>query len=250
MVDRLGGDVKNAPVRRRLLGLLLLFAIAAAPATAEARGKGPRGKAGASLAKAGRSAKRPTRKGPRFPAITLAHVSTEERFVLRPDARGRLGGKRLKGLDRFLRCHHTGARHALSPRLPQILYAAAHHFGDRPVSIVAGYRAPRIAKQKGNPRSPHRLGRACDFRIDGVKLADLRDYLRRSFGPVGVGYYPNANFVHVDVGRQKAAYWLDDSPPGGRVRLAAQPKAAPDDDDDEGLGEAIARSHDDARAAP
>ena len=44
------------------------------------------------------------------------------------------------------------------------------------------------------------LGRACDVRVRGRTIEQLRDAaltMRRG----GVGYYPASDFVHVDVGR-------------------------------------------------
>ncbi len=165
----------------------------------------------------------PKKKAPAWPAIELDHLTTHERFFLRPDKAGHLGGKQLRGIRNFLRCHHTGRVHAIADRLPQLLYAVGHHFGDRAISIVAGYRAPKIAKEKGNPRSPHKAGLACDFKIDGVELTTLRDYLRNTFQKVGVGYYPNSGFVHLDVGRKANAFWIDYSAPGGRADYSADP---------------------------
>ena len=146
--------------------------------------------------------------------MTLDHLSTHERFVLRPDARGHLGKPQLRGVSNFLRCHHTGARHAMAPRVLHILYAVAQHFNAPRVEIVAGYRAPSVARQKGNPRSHHKQGRACDFRIEGVALTALRDYVKQTFDQVGVGYYPNSGFLHVDVARKRRVYWVDTSGPG------------------------------------
>lgn len=155
-----------------------------------------------------------TKPASRYPPVVLYQLNTHERFRLRPDARGRLDAQRLHGLRHFLRCHHTGREHAIAPRLARLLYATARHFGGRVVTVIAGYRAPRVARAKGNPRSHHKQGRACDFRIDGVDETALRDYLRAAFNGVGVGYYPNAHFVHLDVGRPRSAYWVDYSRPG------------------------------------
>ncbi len=160
---------------------------------------------------------------PRFPAVTLEHLTTHESFVLRPDKLGRLGAKQLGGIRRFLRCHHTGRVHAIAERLPRLLYTVAQHFGARTIEVVAGYRAPRIAREKGNPRSPHKQGLACDFRIDGVELTTLRDYVRSAFDKVGVGYYPNSGFVHLDVGRKRNAFWIDYSGPGQRAQYSSDP---------------------------
>lgn len=128
----------------------------------------------------------------------------------------------MKSVSRVLRCHHTGKRHAISPRLVSVLYATARHFHSSHIYVVAGYRAPAVARKKGNPRSAHKRGVACDFRLDGVSIETIRDYLRATYHNVGVGYYPNSGFVHVDVGRSHSAYWIDYSRPGEKARYATQ----------------------------
>ena len=50
------------------------------------------------------------------------------------------------------------------------------------LEVVSGFRSPTVAK---NPRSPHMKGLACDFRVEGVKTTELRDYLRKAFDKVG-----------------------------------------------------------------
>ncbi|MND03666.1 Peptidase M15 [compost metagenome] len=51
--------------------------------------------------------------------------------------------------------------------------------------------------------SLHMRGKAIDVRLAGVPLARLRDLaLARAAG--GVGYYPDSNFVHLDVGRPRS----------------------------------------------
>ena len=52
-------------------------------------------------------------------------------------------------------------------------------------------------------------GLACDFRVVGVGNTQLRDYLRQTFKKVGVGYYPNSSFVHLDVRKDQSAFWID-----------------------------------------
>jgi hypothetical protein len=42
---------------------------------------------------------------------------------------------------------------------------------------------------------------------------DLFELLRRSFADIGVGYYPNSTFVHLDV-RERSTLWVDYSGPG------------------------------------
>jgi uncharacterized protein YcbK (DUF882 family) len=165
-------------------------------------------------------ASRVERKRP--PPVELIALNTHESFSLQPDAKGRFGGRELRGWNRFLRCHHTGRVHSMATHLADLIYAAARHFETK-VYVVAGYRAPKIAKKKGNPKSPHKKGVACDFRLDGVANSELRDWLRESFDKIGVGYYPNSEFVHLDVGRKVSAFWIDYSGPGERARYSKNP---------------------------
>ena len=66
-------------------------------------------------------------------------------------------------------------------------------------------------------------GLACDFRVDGVKATELRDYLRKNFEKIGVGYYPNSTFVHLDVRKERSAFWIDYSGPGERAVYSENP---------------------------
>jgi uncharacterized protein YcbK (DUF882 family) len=48
------------------------------------------------------------------------------------------------------------------------------------------------------------VGQAIDIRVPGVQLDHLRD-AAKSLKIGGVDFYPDLNFVHVDVGRVR--YW-------------------------------------------
>lgn len=159
---------------------------------------------------------------PRLPQIPLEHLTTHAAFQLRPDLpHGGFSAQQMKNLATLLRCHHTGQRHTMSRRLIEILYATGRHYRNAKLMIVAGYRAPRVARDKGNPRSPHKRGVACDFQVSGVSNEKVRDFLRSTFRNIGVGYYPNSGFIHVDVGRKRDAYWIDYSAPGQPARYTA-----------------------------
>jgi uncharacterized protein YcbK (DUF882 family) len=160
----------------------------------------------------------------RPPPAEMQALNTHEIFTLRPDVAGRFGKRELRGWNRFLRCHHTGRTHVMSTRLASLLYEASKHFNFGKLLVVAGYRAPKVAKEKGNPKSPHKKGLACDFRIEGVTNTELRDYLRSAFGRVGVGYYPNSDFIHLDVRPKQSAFWIDYSGPGQRARYSKTPE--------------------------
>jgi uncharacterized protein YcbK (DUF882 family) len=154
-------------------------------------------------------------------AVEVFHVNHHETMQIRMrDANGRPVRGQQKRFDRFLRCHYTNVQHAMSPRLIALIYRTGRHWPGRRVEVVSGYRHPKVAK---NPRSPHMKGLACDFRVVGVTNAELRDYLRRNFDKVGVGYYPNSSFVHLDIRKDHSAFWIDYSGPGERALYSVAP---------------------------
>jgi uncharacterized protein YcbK (DUF882 family) len=150
--------------------------------------------------------------------VELLAVNGKETLQLRlRDDKGRALRGVQKRFDYLLRCRHTNTQHPMNPRLVRVLYQVGKHYPGRRVEVVSGYRHPSVAK---NPRSPHMKGLACDFRISGVKNTELRDYLRRGFQKVGVGYYPNSSFVHLDVRKDRSAFWIDYSGPGERANYS------------------------------
>ena len=162
-------------------------------------------------------------KKPRTTTVVLFHLNHRDTFTLRQrDMQGRPPKGFQKHFDRFLRCHYTNKQHAMNPRLVRLLYQTGRHWPGQRLEVVSGYRSPTVAK---NPRSPHMKGLACDFRVAGVKNTELRDYLRRNMKKVGVGYYPNSSFVHLDVRKDRSAFWIDYSGPGERAMYSQTPAA-------------------------
>ena len=196
---------------RRLLAPFVVMLALAAAAPAAAQGRKP------VKARAGEA-----KKGPKFPAVSMYHVNHRETMTYRPyDAQGRLRKAELQRFNRFMRdgSGKGGRVGRMHPRLATLFYRVARHFtslGKR-IEVVSGYRP--AAK---NSRSPHRKGLAVDFRVKGVSNAALRDYLRKTYDKVGVGYYPNSVFVHFDV-RQRSAFWIDYSGPGEEAIYSSDP---------------------------
>ncbi|MGC4089503.1 MAG: DUF882 domain-containing protein [Polyangiaceae bacterium] len=130
------------------------------------------------------------------------------------DANDRLRSSAVRTLNDLL---GAGGEHPRLPeRLIRLLVEASDTFGGRPIRLVSGYRTSSYYQD-----SRHKLSSAIDFLIVGVPNAVLCDYLRE-FEDVGVGYYPNSSFVHLDV-RNHAAYWVDYAGPGEAPRSSPNP---------------------------
>ncbi len=113
-------------------------------------------------------------------------------------------------LDWIFRDHRTSNVRPIDASLFDLLHDLAATAALEPrYQIISGYRSRATnemlaGKSDGvSSRSLHMEGRAIDVRLEGLPLATLRDLaLARRAG--GVGYYPNSDFVHLDVGRVRS----------------------------------------------
>jgi LysM repeat protein len=110
-----------------------------------------------------------------------------------------------RAISRVMAWPRTSA--LMDARLLQLLARVSDEFGGRSVRLVSGWRNTSFSRE-----SRHKRGRAMDFSIPGVPNEALRDYLH-TLENVGVGYYPNSTFVHLDT-RDLSTYWTDYSGPG------------------------------------
>ncbi len=97
-------------------------------------------------------------------------------------------------LQHFLRCRRTKRERPIASGVLAMLVSVAQHWPGREIDIVSAFRAPPF----GAPHSKHFTGHAIDLRVEGVKTSRLRDFIWREHHDVGVGYYLNEDFVHMD----------------------------------------------------
>ena len=109
-------------------------------------------------------------------------------------------------INHLLRDHYSGDVHPMDVRLMDLLVDLRHRLDtDTPIEVISGYRAPRTnlmlasASDSVAKHSYHTRGMAIDLRLPGTPLARVYHTalaMRRG----GVGFYPDSQFVHVDVG--------------------------------------------------
>ena len=175
--------------RRRLLGLGVL--------------------AGASLAARPLAALAPAAQRPIPRRLAFLNTHTAEEVDVVYWSNGHYVPDALAQINQVLRDHRTEDVKAIDRRVLDLLFELRVKLDtDEPYQVISGYRSPQSneylrgrAPTSGVARmSQHMLGRACDVRVRGRTIDQLRDAalaMRRG----GVGYYPASNFVHVDVGR-------------------------------------------------
>lgn len=157
----------------------------------------------------------------RFPPMTLFHANRRKTLKIRLfDRCGRANRKVPTQISNFLRCYRTKQRKSINWRLISTLYRVSRAFKGRRLIVYSGFRSRRVAKLK---HSYHTRGRAIDFRVEGVSRRKLRDYVMKRFKKVGVGFYPNTPFIHMDVRDTRSAFWVDFSSSGEDSRYAKNP---------------------------
>ena len=117
----------------------------------------------------------------------------------------------IQQLSWALRDYRTDETKNLDPFLLDQLYALQFMTENRqPVHVICGYRSPSTnatlcRTSRGVARNSYHLqAKALDIRMPGRSLADVRRAAMSLQGG-GVGYYPWANFIHIDTGPIR--YW-------------------------------------------
>ena len=112
----------------------------------------------------------------------------------------------LRQLNHFLRDWRNNDETNMDPRLFDTLWEVYRTAGaTQPIQIYSAYRSPetnamlRRRSRAVAEHSQHMLGKAMDTTIPGFPMHLVREVgMRLQHG--GVGWYPSANFVHLDVG--------------------------------------------------
>lgn len=141
--------------------------------------------------------------------IQMRNLHTGEKIKATYWEDGKYISETMRDVANLLRDHRTGDKHRIDAGLMDILYDLQLRIGTRKgFHVVSGYRSPKtnkmLSKRSGGVarKSLHMRGRAIDIRLPGTNLRNLRK-AALSMRAGGVGYYPQANFLHVDTGRYR-----------------------------------------------
>lgn len=139
--------------------------------------------------------------------LSLVNLHTGEKLNAEYWSRGRYVRDAMRAVNHLLRDHRNNSVHAIDPKLLDLVHALSRKLGRRgPIEIVSGYRSPetnamlREADHSGVAQNSfHMRGMAIDLRVPNMATRHLQRAALSLRGG-GVGYYPDSNFVHVDVG--------------------------------------------------
>ena len=116
----------------------------------------------------------------------------------------------LQDINSLLRDHRSGDIYPIDTGLLDLLFVLQATVGScKAYQVISGYRSPATNASLHNKssgvakRSYHMQGRAIDIRLPGCDLKHLHT-AALSIKAGGVGYYPDSNFIHVDVGPRRS----------------------------------------------
>lgn len=142
-------------------------------------------------------------------ARTLAfnNLHTGEKLKIEYWADGNYVPEALDSINHLLRDFRNGEVHVIEPKLLDLLSVLHASLESRePFDVISGYRSPatNAMLHAEHPdvavKSLHMKGMAIDIRLADRTLQSLHE-TALGLRAGGVGYYPQADFVHVDVGR-------------------------------------------------
>jgi uncharacterized protein YcbK (DUF882 family) len=105
----------------------------------------------------------------------------------------------------------TGERAVMALRLLDLVRSLARERPPVRVEIVSGYRSWKLnemlrkKEHRVAEHSQHSLGRAMDFRLEGLSSRDLAGRIEKAGWDGGLAFYPGDTdrFVHADVGPKR-----------------------------------------------
>lgn len=138
--------------------------------------------------------------------LHLYHTHTGETIDATFRVNGHYDQDVLRQLNHFLRDWRNNDEHVMDPRLFDALWEAYRTAGaTERIQIYSAYRSPEtnaMLRRRSHAvaeHSQHMLGRAMDTTLPGFPMERVREAAMKLQNG-GVGWYPSANFVHIDVG--------------------------------------------------
>ena len=144
-------------------------------------------------------------------SLHFYNTHTDEKIKTVYWSQGAYVPEALVDINHILRDHRTGEMKEIDTPLLDLLFALQQQLQRSDTyHIISGYRSPetnaflRMTSTGIAKSSMHTDGKAIDIRLPGHELKTVR-HAALALQMGGVGYYPNSDFVHIDVGRVR--YW-------------------------------------------
>lgn len=124
--------------------------------------------------------------------ITIKDVNHKVTKTFRIGRDGAVDDATRQEIEVMFRCRRTEHQHSIDQGSLAMLADVASRYPGKTIELVSAYR------RTDRRTSRHRQARAIDFRIAGVRMPEVRDYIWATHTQIGLGWYPEQNFIHMD----------------------------------------------------
>lgn len=122
----------------------------------------------------------------------------QKRLELELPVDGKVPATTADEIARMMRCPISGRTRRIAPGTLALLADVAVRFPGHEIQVVSAVRDEPDRTRDGVKHSKHWDGHAIDIIVRGAKLSDVRDAMWKNHRDIGVGWYPEGGFIHID----------------------------------------------------
>lgn len=111
---------------------------------------------------------------------------------------GRVSPETADAIARIMQDPQSGRTRRIAAGTLAMLADVAARYPGHEIEVISAVRSEPDRARTGTPHSRHWDGRAIDLQVRGAKLSEVRDAMWKSHRHIGLGWYPEAGFIHLD----------------------------------------------------
>lgn len=111
---------------------------------------------------------------------------------------GKVSRATADAIARMMRCPVSGRTRRIAAGTLALLADVAVRFPGHEIEVVSAVRDEPERTRAGIKHSRHWDGHAIDLVVRGAKLSEVRDAMWKNHRNIGVGWYPEGRFIHID----------------------------------------------------
>lgn len=132
------------------------------------------------------------------PPIHVVLTRGAQRLELDLPIDGRVSADTANAIARIMQDPTSGRTRRIAAGTLALLADVAARYPGHEIEVISAVRSEPDRTRDGIPHSRHWDGRAIDLQVRGAKLSDVRDSMWKSQRHIGLGWYPEAGFIHLD----------------------------------------------------
>lgn len=135
------------------------------------------------------------------PAPTTVHVVLtrgRDRLAINLPFDGNVSATDADAIAQIMSDPRSGRTRRIAKGTLSLLADVAVRFPGHEIEVVSAVRAEPDRSRAGIKHSKHWSGHAIDLIVHGAKQTEVRDAMWANHRDIGVGWYPESGFIHID----------------------------------------------------